>query len=123
MTLIDQAKQMIEGVKTLKDWLGSGAETVPWRLAQQRANVCLKCPMNQPGNMATGAIADAVKKQIELKNKLKLRVVGEKSLLHCTACGCVLRLKVHIPIDKLGLTAVDIGKYDPNCWQRKEFQP
>lgn len=123
MTLIDQAKQMIEGVQTLKDWLGSGAETVPWKDAQRRANVCVRCPMNQPGNAATGAIGEAIKKQVELKNSLNLRVVGEKSLLHCAACSCVLKLKIWLPITKLGLSSVaDLDKFDQGCWMRKEFQ-
>jgi hypothetical protein len=121
MTILEQASQVYEGAKTMKDWLGSGAETVPWNLAQERANVCVRCPMNKPGSVATGAIADAIKKQVEIKNHLKLRVVGEKSLHHCEGCGCVLRLKIHIPIDKLGLNANTISVFPDNCWQKHEY--
>lgn len=122
MSLLEQAQQIIEGVQTLKEWLGSGAETVPWRLAQARAGVCLKCPLNKPGSVLTGAVADAVKKQIELKNALQLRVSGEKSLHHCEGCGCVLRLKIWMPADKLGMTQEQLNNYPTACWMRKELQ-
>jgi hypothetical protein len=121
MNLIDRAKQIKDGMSTLTAWLGSGAQTIPLLDAQKRANVCIRCPMNQLGSPATGAIADAIQKQVELKNKLELRVLGEKLLHHCTGCGCVLRLKIHIPITRLGLTTDELTKYDDNCWMRKEF--
>src|SRR6185295_6817084 len=101
MTLIDKAKNFATGVRTLTEWLGSGGQTVDQNLAQTRADVCLRCPNNGPSHDIVEATALAIKQQVELKNKLQLRVRGEKSLGSCSVCGCVMRLKIWLPIEKV----------------------
>lgn len=122
INIIDQAKKFAEGAQTIKDWLNNGADTVSKADAQKRANVCLKCPMNQPGGVVSSTVAAAIRKQVELKNNLKLRVDGEKSLLTCTGCGCVLRLKIWLPLENLGVDKDELGKFDPSCWMREEWR-
>lgn len=122
MNLIEKAKQLAEGVKTLSEWLGSGGETVGRPHAQQRANVCLKCPNNVREGAFTEAVALAIKKQLELKNHLELRVTGEKRLHTCQGCGCALRLKIHVPLKNLGLDAEELKAYPDPCWMRNEVQ-
>ena len=82
MNLIERAKQFKVGAETIMEWLGAGAITVHPTLAQGRADVCLKCPLNVHESSITEAMAAAIKKQVEIKNKLQLRVNGEKFL--CT---------------------------------------
>ena len=60
-----------------------------------------------------------VRRQIELKNKLNLRVNGEKSLHICGGCLCVLKLKVWAPIKFIAQTT-DMTKLHPDCWQISE---
>ena len=121
MNLTEHAQQLTDGAKTIGEWLGAGAMSVPQRQAQARANTCLSCADNIKGDIFTGAVADIVRKQIELKNSLQLRVSGERSLGKCRNCGCVLRLKVHVPLKNLGLDATEIEKFPAHCWQRTEF--
>lgn len=118
--LIERVKQYSEGVKILTDWLGSGAITVDPATAQRRANVCLKCPMNVKESPATEAIADAIRKQVEIKNRLNIRVDGEKSLHTCTGCGCVNRLKIWLPIERILPTPEELPKFDAACWLHTE---
>jgi hypothetical protein len=72
-----------------------------------------------------GSVASAIKKQVELKNKLNMRVLGEKQLLKCQGCGCVLRLKVFVPIETLSqhLDENDLKEFDPRCWVTAEMKP
>lgn len=122
MTLVEKASRYANGVRILSDWLGSGAQVVDKETAQKRANVCIKCPMNQNGNMVTKAIAWAIKEQTDLKSELELRVDGEKSLHSCAVCSCWLKLKIWIPMNQLRSeeTPEDKAKWPAWCWMKTE---
>jgi len=122
MSLIDRVEQLAGGVQILTEWLGAGAITVDRQHAQERANTCRKCPQNQNGNTVTGAVADVIRKQVEIKNHLQLRVFGEKALHTCKVCGCVTRLKIWLPFKNLGLDDQEIKNYPTNCWITKEYK-
>ncbi len=111
-------KQAQQAYELRKSWLGDGGVPVPPIQSQARADVCLKCPKNVEKpiqELLTEPVALIVRRQIELKNKLKLRVEGEKSLHVCDACNCVLKLKVHTPL-KFILENTETNNLDPNCW-------
>lgn len=112
---------------TLKEWLGDGAKPVEPAKAQARADICLKCSFNTAKPLyealATGA-AKIAARQLEVKNAMNLRVRGEKSLHVCEACGCVLRLKVHAPMNVIvaGAEPGSFEKLPEHCWQVKELR-
>jgi len=120
--LTERVAQFAEGARILTDWLGSGAITVDPATAQRRADICLKCPMNANESFTAEAIAAAVRKQVEIKNHLQLRVGGEKNLKICSGCGCVLRLKVWLPTERLGLDDEELKKFPDFCWMQSEFK-
>ena len=120
MNIIERAKQFKVGAETILDWLGSGAKTVSPELAQKRTDICLKCPMNVRESRITEAVAAAIKKQVEIKNRLNLRVKGEKSLLSCSACGCVTRLKVWVPLQNILPEPAEQSRFHEDCWLRHE---
>ena len=122
MTFLDRAQQIKDGAITIAEWLGSGAETVSKVDAQRRADICLKCPLNLPGVGITSIVANAIRRHLEVKNKLQLRVAGEKSLKTCAACSCQNRLKIWVPIQNLGVDREELVKFDDNCWIRHEFK-
>jgi hypothetical protein len=99
---------------------------VPALRAQKRANTCINgengegCPFHVPLGIVKKTIALAIKKQVELKNRLNLRVSGEKSLQKCSGCGCVLRLKVWMPVENLGMDENELQSYPGFCWMRTE---
>lgn len=119
MTLLDRAKSIPHGAKVIAGWLGSGGEVVEPETAQERADICLPCPNNVANFPVTTAVALAVKQYLGVKNKLSLRVKGEKALGTCSACGCVLRLKVWEPQEKVQneLTDEERQKLPAFCWQ------
>lgn len=122
MNLLDQISHIRDGATIIADWLGDGGQTVDLETAQRRADVCLKCPKHGPGSPFTEAAALAVKKTLELKNKLNLRVKGEKQLQTCQACNCVMRLKIWMPEGRVQqVTDSESFELMPgNCWVRTE---
>lgn len=129
MNLFERAKQLGLGLVHITTWLGAGGEPADRGTAQERADICngdnptgRRCENNVEMDNVTPAVADAVRKTIEVKNKLELRVRGEKMLRHCTACGCVLRLLVHEPQERVRkqLTAEEIDKLPKWCWKLRQ---
>lgn len=128
MTLLDQAKHIPNGIAVISKWLGSGGEVVDARVAQARANICnfgaadgKRCINNDMGIHLATTVALTVKQYLEIKNKLGLKVVGEKGLGTCSMCGCSLRLKVHEPQERVRAELTDEEKLTaPDfCWQIK----
>lgn len=112
--------QVSDAEQVLSDWLGAGGIPVEPALAQRRADVCLKCPKHTQNWRPTESVAAAIKLQMELKNKLQMRVKGEKSLHTCSVCGCAMRLKVHVPIEHVALDPEERSEYWNECWLLKE---
>lgn len=121
MTLTDKLSKIVNGAKVLSDWLGDGGITVEPVLAQARADICNVCPMNTRSAIVTGGVAEAIKKQVEVKNALKLRVKGERHLGKCSICLCELRLKVWIPIDRIRPQTPD--EFPSHCFITRETLP
>lgn len=110
--------------KVRRDWFGDGGQPVAPELAQQRSDVCNRCPMNQEKpvwELFASAVVIAVKQQLKLKSELNLRVNGEENLHVCSACLCILSLKVHTPL-KFILESSDTEGLHESCWILAEQQ-
>lgn len=119
MNVIEKIKQLGHGASAIAEWLGSGGEVVDANTAQERADTCLACPLHNPDQNATVLIGEAVRRVLEAKNKIGLRVNNEDKLGSCSVCGCVLKLQVFEPVFLLEKqTAKDAG-YAPQCWKVK----
>lgn len=121
MYLIDKVQTMVDGVKNITLWLGSGGVCVSQQEAQARANICITCPLNKHTSYVTKEVADATHKFLEFKNGLDLRVNGERSLYHCAGCGCVLRLLIWEPQDRVKsqMTGEEVAVTPNFCWKLK----
>lgn len=124
---MNRFKQAQSFYRAYKDWIGEGRKPVLPVHAQLRADVCLVCPQNQQQGAwetMSQVIAGMTRSQIELKNKMNLRVRGEKSLHICALCGCVLRLKVHAPVEtvKEATGQETLASLPEECWIKKELQ-
>lgn len=122
MQFVETLRRYADGAKILNEWLGEGGHVVGQEHAQRRADVCLKCPNNQAGFSLADSVSRAIREQVEIKNHLRLRVDGEKKLLTCSVCLCVLKLKCWLPLDKvLYETEPDeLEKFPAHCWVVKE---
>ena len=120
-------KSAVTFYRTKRDWFGDGGIPAAPELAQKRADICKTCPYNKESRvweLFAGAAAFAVKQQLKLKSELSLRVNGEEDLHVCSACLCILGLKVHTPL-KYILESSETGAMHPDCWiylEQKEQQ-
>lgn len=121
-SLLERAKSIADGARVIFDWLGHGGVCVSQEQAQTRADVCANCPENKPSDMLTKDVADAIRKHLEVKNRLQLRVNGEKSLQQCGVCLCNLRLKCWVPIDVIRkhMNDGELERFPEHCWQKTE---
>jgi len=119
MNLIELVKHIPNGISNLYDWVGSDGRVVEQKVAQHRANTCRTCSKNQHVSVVTEAVALAIRAQLGLKNRLKLRVEGEKELKSCEACSCPLRLLVWCPQERVesSIDAAEMAKLPSFCWK------
>lgn len=114
------------GAATLNDWLGAGGKPVAADLAIARAQVCAKCPKNEPGDWLsffTQPAADFIKRQLAKKNEMQIKTPLDDQLHVCTGCYCPLQLKVQCPIEHIKARMPEAVKADlaPECWVLKEI--
>lgn len=120
------ANRVVSGVKVLLDWIGDGLKPVDQALGNQRASVCVACPLNQPTEgirKAIQTVGDALHSMMRAKTELKLATPHDAKLESCTACLCSTALKVWTPIAhiKKNTTKEIYDKLHPSCWIRKEW--
>jgi hypothetical protein len=123
MNLTEVVKKYTDGMATLMDWVGSGGRVVNIPQAQNRTNICLKCPNNLPGGVIPESVAWAIKKQMELKNSIGLKTEGIKDLKTCSLCSCYLPLKIFVPLENLGVDEKEALELWPQwCWIPLEYK-
>lgn len=119
---------IVAGVKTLTDWLGDGAAPVLPTLAKQRAETCVKCPMNGSGDWKkyfTEPVAALIRLQVGMKHDMKLETPSDAKLGVCTACDCPLQLKVWVDIEHILKSSTEealnkMAVSGKNCWVMSE---
>lgn len=125
VNIIDAAKHMPQGISIITEWLGDGGQVADAEEAQARADICTgrlsgkACDQNDLSFSVTKPVALAVKRYLEVKNKIRLRVAGERRLGVCRVCTCNLRLLVHEPIDQVRaeMTDEERERLPSFCWK------
>lgn len=115
------ATNIATGIETLTAWLGKGGVPVEHALAQQRSDVCVTCPKNGRGDLTrffTVPAAELIRKQIGMKRDMALFTSHDENLGVCEACGCPLKLKVHVPISEIKehMDSESKTHLDSRCW-------
>lgn len=118
--------ELVTGGWILRDWLGKKGIPVAKELAESRAMICVSCPKNVEPNWwdrVLNRIALMIRHQLELKHEMGLWVSKEGDINMCQACGCCLRLKVHVPLEHIkDHTSDEVLRAMPDfCWIRKEL--
>lgn len=121
--LVEAVANIAHGAETLVGWLGHGMKAVEVATANDRAKICVTCPMNVQGGFlerVTGAIGVAIKAAMELKEKVQLKTQFDDQLGTCDSCGCALKLKTWVPGPeiKANLQPGDLEQFDQRCWIR-----
>lgn len=108
--------QAIEGLPNITEWVVDGT-VVELEEAQRRANICIECDNNEKASSTALFVAGRIRRLIELKNKLGLRVEGEKKLGQCEVCECVLKLQVWEPMELVEKQRNKHAGYPAHCWK------
>lgn len=116
MNIFSKAMAYKDGMKTLLEWTANSGELVPRETAEARAAVCEQCPLNDKHSTVAGAVADAIKRHLELKNHLGMKLPNEDKLHTCSACLCQNRLKVWLPIKFIYPNDEVKARLHPDCW-------
>jgi len=109
----------------LVEWLASGAEAVPLEVSDKRAAICAKCPVNEVGDWLrffTVPVSEAIRAALNSRREMKLQTPYDDRLGVCTACDCPIKLKVHMPIERIRSKLKEDQKahLHPDCWIPKE---
>lgn len=113
------------GSEVIIEWIASREEAVAPEKANARAAVCAKCPMNEKGDWLrffTKPVSEAIRGALSLRSNWNLTTPDDFHLGTCTGCDCPMRLKVHIPIERIRqkLKPETLARLHPDCWIPKE---
>jgi len=121
---LNQLQNVAVGASTIVEWIASGAEAVPQELANKRAEICTTCPMNDTGDwtrLFTVHAQNAIMFALNQRRDWKLSTPFDDRLHVCSACSCPLKLKVHMPLERIlaKLPKQSFGSLAEFCWIRK----
>ena len=127
LNLLQRGRQLAAGGLVQVEWIGSGAEAVPKELSERRAATCADCPQNEVGDWLrffTQPVSNAIRIALNSRREMKLETSSDDKLGVCNACSCPLKLKVHMPLDRIlsHLPAESKAALDPRCWILKGDQ-
>jgi hypothetical protein len=96
---------------SVKKWMEGGMNFVSKEEAERRAAICASCHYNKPVGVCWGC-HDALKWVGERIGWPETK--RDSELRGCVKCGCVLRLKIHLPLDAIDNTGIE---FPSHCWQ------
>lgn len=113
------------GAQANAEFILSGNKPVNEEAATARAAVCVKCPLNTPGdfsNFFERATAEMLRQSIGAMHELKLQTPHDSQLGVCEACWCPLRLKIWFPLEYISkhLNPETKAALHPSCWVTAE---
>lgn len=126
--MFEELKTILGGVGSPLEWFFKGAKPVPQKQSCERASTCVICKKNVELTLTeffTEPAAELLQKSIEARTHLKLSTQYDPLLGTCNACFCVLKLKVHEPIDLIlkHLKPQVKEKLWEECWILREEPP
>ena len=97
---------------TVAAWVADGGKFVDREEAERRAAICIKCHKNKPVKTCLGCHS-TLKWLAERIGWPSTSV--DSQLQGCQKCGCLLRLKVHMPLKVIDNSR--ITNWPLHCWQ------
>jgi len=104
---------VIDGLTTFASWIAGGCQYVNQSEADRRALICSKCYLNvnvEGCSNCHKAVAEVTKSR-HSKYDFALKA--------CAACKCLLKAKIHFPIETLDKAGTDQQLFPDFCWLKK----
>ncbi len=119
MNILEAASKIPEGLQNMAAMFGPEGIVADPNLAQKRADICLKCDENKPSMALHALVAATVKKLLEFKKNVNLKVEGEERLLRCQVCDCELKFLVHKSQKQIVAAMTEKEREDSpfHCWK------
>ena len=118
-----QPQDLLNFLKTVRQWASKGFSFVSSAEAERRAAICATCPQNiaVPGCTGCQGILNYVRETLNRRANhrgLEPKVTSkDDQLQNCGVCGCVLEVKVHLPLEVATYAKPPGGRtYPPHCW-------
>lgn len=108
--------EILRAAYALKNFLTGGGSLVSPEVANERAQVCINCPMNKPANHCHGC-KEGIGWIFELISGRTVQ--NQDRLQSCELCGCALKILVHTPLEVISHEGIDREEYPSFCWQVK----
>lgn len=123
-SLASKLRSVAAGAETIVETV-TKKEAVSPELSSQRASVCVRCPLNEKGDLLrffTVPASEAIRKAFGMFNSQDLKTPYDDQLGTCSACNCPMKLKVHFPKDRImkNIPQADYDALHADCWLRKE---
>lgn len=118
-------KNTLDGAAIWAEWFGEGMEVVPIAKAEERAQICLKCPHHVPGDFKqrwNETVAKEILSVLSMLKDINFRTRFDSELKICDACDCPMRAKIWTPIEHIRHHLKDDVKKSlwSECWIPKE---
>lgn len=109
ITLADGARFL----HTAANFVRNGGKYVEQQEAERRAEICVRCPHNRqiPGCLGCNNLTAFALDLIGFR-----KTQNDVNLHSCSNCACLLKLKVHVPIEVIDNDGV--GEWPEWCWNR-----
>ena len=105
---------IVNGAETFARWAVSGLKHVDQKEAERRAGICARCYLNVPVSGCLGCqklVQEAVKGLASRYDHL---------LKGCAVCRCILKAKIHFPLNVLDKENPGVQeRYPGHCWLNK----
>jgi hypothetical protein len=108
---------VLRGTKQMATWVAGGMQYASQEESERRALICSRCYLNVyvSGCAACHALVETVVKDVKTKSDAHLKA--------CAVCKCLLRAKVHFPMEVLDKENARVQElYPEHCWLNKQSE-
>jgi hypothetical protein len=124
VAVAEKIKRAAQAAAVPIDWISGGGKIVPPELANRRASICAPCVKNTEQPWYVQAAAKVIEKVIQARADVKLQTDYDDKLKGCDVCNCIMRLKVHTPLDVIlrGTKPEVMAEFPEWCWIARKDQ-
>jgi hypothetical protein len=113
-------------LRTIREWSAKGFEFVSSEEAARRAAICAGCPKNVEVHGCSGCsgvvshVRDLLNRRVNFRGRQSHETPFDEQLKNCEVCGCVLEVKVHLPLGIATYAKPPGGReYPEHCWMHE----